>query len=211
MKKVTKKLAKEIATKFFGKAVKLVEDIDPTKQRVFYNDGYLFENGAVQLNVFPCFGGKGKGFEYPNEYPCGQVLVNRVVTCHLRYVDGEFERTLMYKQNDYRGVVRSIERDGRLSIPSEFWNRAGIQKLDKVEVLLTVQNEIIIFAAGYGRRDYIGIERIVGNNKQISIPAEYRRVLGLKANVEVEIFLTAQKEIIVKPYNKTSVQNVRTK
>ena len=63
MKKVTKKLAKEIATKFFGKAVKLVEDIDPTKQRVFYNDGYLFENGAVQLNVFPCFGGKGKGFE----------------------------------------------------------------------------------------------------------------------------------------------------
>lgn len=63
----------------------------------------------------------------------------------------EFERTLMYKQNDYRGVVRSIERDGRLSIPSEFWNRAGIQKLDKVEVLLTVQNEIIIFAAGYYR------------------------------------------------------------
>jgi len=59
----------------------------------------------------------------------------------------------MYKQNDYRGVVRSIERDGRLSIPSEFWKRAGIQKLDKVEVLLTVQNEIIIFAAGYGRRD----------------------------------------------------------
>ncbi len=48
----------------------------------------------------------------------------------------------MYGQNvrtnkDYRGVVRSIERDGRLSIPSEFWNRAGIQKLDKVEVLLT--------------------------------------------------------------------------
>ena len=122
----------------------------------------------------------------------------------------------MYGQNvrtnkDYRGVVRSIERDGRLSIPSEFWNRAGIQKANKVEVLLTVQNEIIIFAAGYGRRGYIGIERIVGNNKQISIPAEYRRVLGLKANVEVEIFLTAQKEIIVKPYNKTSVQNVRTK
>ena len=65
MKKVTKKLAKEIATKFFGKAVKLVEDIDPTKRRVIYNDGYLFENGAVQLNVFPCFGGKGKGFDYP--------------------------------------------------------------------------------------------------------------------------------------------------
>ena len=48
MKKVTKKLAKEIATKFFGKAVKLVEDIDPTKQRVFYNDGYLFSNRALQ-------------------------------------------------------------------------------------------------------------------------------------------------------------------
>ncbi len=111
---------------------------------------------------------------------------------------------------DYRGVVRSIERDGRLSIPSEFWNRAGIKKADKVEVLLTVQNEIIIFAAGQGNRGYIGIERIVGNNKQISIPAEYRRVLGLKADVEVEIFLTVQKEIIVKLYNQTSVQNVRT-
>lgn len=32
MKKVTKKLAKEIATKFFGRTVKLVEDIDPTKR-----------------------------------------------------------------------------------------------------------------------------------------------------------------------------------
>lgn len=120
----------------------------------------------------------------------------------------------MYGQNVrtdkyYRGVIRSIERDGRLSIPSEFWNRAGIKKADKVEVLLTVQNEIIIFAAGHGNRGYIGIERIVGNNKQISIPAEYRRVLGLQADVEVEIFLTVQKEIIVKLYNKTSVQNVR--
>lgn len=91
MKKITKKLAKEIATKFFGRTVKLVEDIDPTKQRVFYNDGYLFENGVVQLNLFPNYGGKGKGFDYPNEYPCGQVLVDRVVTCYLKYVDGEFE------------------------------------------------------------------------------------------------------------------------
>lgn len=130
--------------------------------------------------------------------------------------DEVFERNLTYVQNvrtdkDYRGVVRTIERDGRLSVPSEFWNRAGIKKSDKVEVLLTVQNEIIIFAAGRGRRGYIGIERIVGNNKQISIPAEYRRVIGLSAGVDVEIFLTAQKEIIVKLYNETSVQNVRTK
>ena len=91
MKKVTKKLAKEIATKFFGRPVKLVEDIDPTKQRVFYNDDYLFENGVVQLNVFPTYGGKGKGFDYPNEYPCGQVIVNRVVTCCLKYADGKIE------------------------------------------------------------------------------------------------------------------------
>lgn len=56
---------------------------------------------------------------------------------------GHFVRT----DKDYRGVVRSIERDGRLSIPSEFWNRAGIKKADKVEILLTAQNEIIIFAA----------------------------------------------------------------
>ncbi len=117
----------------------------------------------------------------------------------------------MYKHKDYRGVVRSIERDGRLSIPSEFWKSAGLKKSDKVEVLLTVHNEIIIFAAGHDNRGYIGIERIIGNNKQISIPAEYRRVLGLQADVEVEIFLTAQKEIIVKLYKETSVQNVRTK
>lgn len=111
----------------------------------------------------------------------------------------------MYVQNvrtkkDFRGAVRSLERDGRLSIPSEFWKRAGIKKADKVEVLLTVQKELIIFAAGQGSRDYIGIERIVGNNKQISIPAEYRRVLGLQPGGEVEIFLTTRKEIIVKPY-----------
>lgn len=91
MKKVTKKLAKEIATKFFGRNVKLVEDIGPTKQRVFYSDGYLFECGAVQLNVFPCFGGKGKGFDYPNEYPYGQVFVQNCCICGLKYVDGEFE------------------------------------------------------------------------------------------------------------------------
>lgn len=107
MKKVTKKLAKEIATKFFGRAVKLVEDIEPTKQRVIYNDGYLFENGAVHLNVFPCFGGKGKGFDYPNEYPCGQVLVNSVVMCYLKYVDGELE-TENYIHNEYEELRNAL-------------------------------------------------------------------------------------------------------
>lgn len=49
MKKVTKKLAKEIATKFFGKAVKLVEDIDPTKQRVFFNDGLRMQVHSLSV------------------------------------------------------------------------------------------------------------------------------------------------------------------
>ncbi len=69
LKKVSKSLAKEIAVKFFGRAVKIVEDVDPTRRRVFYGDGYIFKSGAVMIDIFPYFGGAGKDFEYPNEYP----------------------------------------------------------------------------------------------------------------------------------------------
>lgn len=105
---------------------------------------------------------------------------------------------------DYRGVVRTIGSDERLSVPSEFWKRAGLKNGDKIEFLLSAQNEIIIFDAAhhnearYFRKGYIGIERRVGH--KISIPAEFRRVIGLSAGVDVEIFLTTQKEIIVKLY-----------
>lgn len=108
----------------------------------------------------------------------------------------------MSDNKSFRGIIRPIGKDGRLSIPSEFWKRIGIKRLDKVEILLTVQNELIIFAAGRGRWGYFGIERIVGTNLQISIPAEYRHLLGLQSNTDVEIFLTTQNEIMVKPYNK---------
>lgn len=90
-KKVTKTLAKEIAAKFFGKAVKPVEDIDPTKRRVFYDDGYIFKSGAVMLTIFPYYGGEGKDFNYPNEYPFGHIDVNNECFGFLKYVDGEIE------------------------------------------------------------------------------------------------------------------------
>ena len=107
----------------------MVEDIDPTKRCVFYNDGYLFENGAVQLNVFPCFGGKGKGFDYPNEYPCGQVLVNRVVTCHLRYVDEELRNALF----TIHGLLEDAIDESKININFD-WEDKWIVK-DKSKLL----------------------------------------------------------------------------
>lgn len=91
-KKVTKALAKEIAAKFFGRTVKLVEDVDPTRRRVFYGDGYVFDDGLVRLVVFPYFGGKSEDFGYPNnKYPYGQVFINNDCSRVLQYVDGKFE------------------------------------------------------------------------------------------------------------------------
>ncbi len=110
MKKVTKTLAKEIAAKFFGRTVKLAEDVNPTKHRVFYNDGYVFVNGAVLLTIFPYYGGTGKDFEYPNEYPYGQVFVQNCCICGLKYVDGTFEteNSLHTQYEECRDALRAI-------------------------------------------------------------------------------------------------------
>lgn len=109
-KKVTKALAKEIAAKFFGRTVKLVEDVNPTKRRVFYNDGYVFESGAVLLTIFPYYNGAGKDFEYPNEYPYGQVFVQNCCICGLKYVDGtlETENCLKNEHEELRDTLRNI-------------------------------------------------------------------------------------------------------
>lgn len=49
-KKVTKSLAKAMAAKFFGRTVKSVEDVDPDKWHIFYNDGYIFERSYQSLH-----------------------------------------------------------------------------------------------------------------------------------------------------------------
>lgn len=110
MKKVTKALAKEIAAKFFGRTVKLVEDVNPTKHHVFYGDGYVFESGAVLLTIFPYYGGDGKDFEYPNEYPYGQVFVQNCCICSVKYVDGtvETENSLHNEYEELRDTLRAI-------------------------------------------------------------------------------------------------------
>ena len=109
-KKVTKALAKEIAAKFFGKTVKLDEDVDPTTRRVFHGDGYIFKSGAVMLDIFPYFGGAGKDFEYPNEYPYGQIFVQNCCIGDFKYVDGEFEteNSLHNEYEELRDALRDI-------------------------------------------------------------------------------------------------------
>lgn len=102
LKKVTKTLAKEIAAKFFGRTVKLVEDVDPTRRRVFYGDGYVFDDGLVRLVVFPYFGGQSEGFVYPNnKYPYGQVCINSDCTSEFLYIDGKFEtQNILTEEHD---------------------------------------------------------------------------------------------------------------
>lgn len=109
-KKVTKALAREIAAKFFGRTVKLVEDVDPTKRRVFYSDGYIFKSGAVMLDIFPYYSGAGKDFEYPNEYPYGQIVVQGCCIGDFKYVDGEFEteNILHNEYEELRDTLRDI-------------------------------------------------------------------------------------------------------
>lgn len=92
LKKVSKSLAKEIAAKFFGRTVKLVVDVHPDKRRIFYDDGYVFDDGLVRLVVFPYFGGKNEVFGYPNnKYPYGQVFIANDCTRVFQYVEGKFE------------------------------------------------------------------------------------------------------------------------
>lgn len=105
-KKVTKSLAKEIAAKFFGRTVKSVEDVDPEKRRIFYNDGYIFENGEVMLNVFPYFGGEGK-----DECPVAQVFINHDCAGRLKYIDGvfEYENALHNEYEELQNILYTLK------------------------------------------------------------------------------------------------------
>ena len=110
----------------------------------------------------------------------------------------------MIKQHDnnYLGVVRQIMSDGRLCVPIEYWRRIGVKKNDRVQILLTVRKEMIVFPSWDNRYQYIGIDRVVGYNGQICIPAEYRQILKVAANNQLEILLTQNQEIIIKPYQR---------
>lgn len=110
---------------------------------------------------------------------------------------------MMTKQNDnnYLGVVRQIMDDGRLCIPAEYWKRIGVKKNDQVQILLTRKREMLIFPSEDKRHRFIGVDRVIGSNGQICIPAEYRQVLNVATNKQLEILLTQKQEIIIRPYN----------
>lgn len=102
---------------------------------------------------------------------------------------------------EYHGVLRSMEKNGRVCVPIEFWRMAGIRTSDKVSVILSAQKEIIVAAVTNNVRGYIGAERIVAANGQIAVPISYRRTVGLECGGKVEVFLSSQKEIIMKACN----------
>lgn len=141
MKKVTKKLAKEIATKFFGRNVQLVEGIDEQQQRGFYGEGYLFESGAVQLNVFPYYEGSGKDFNYPNKYPFAQIIIDHSVTHSAKYIDGQFE-TENGLANDYdelrnefftlKGYLEDAINESKIDANSDFLDRYIVKDKSKL-------------------------------------------------------------------------------
>lgn len=150
-KKVTKALAKEIAAKFFGKTVKLVEDVNPTKRRVFYNDGYVFVSGAVLLDIFPYYGGEGKDFEYPNAYPYGQVFVQNCCICSLKYVDGTFEteNSLYSQYEEVRDALCNISgwledaiEESKIDINSDFTDRWIVKDKAKLLKILKLSKAI---------------------------------------------------------------------
>lgn len=64
-KKVTKKLAMEIAAKFFGRT------IQPKDQ----DNGYVFVEGLIKLEVFPYYQAVSESV-LSKEYPYGQVFIN---------------------------------------------------------------------------------------------------------------------------------------
>lgn len=142
-KKVTKTLAKEIAAKFFGRSVKLVEDVHPEKRRIFYGEGYVFDDGLVRLVVFPYFGGQSKDFGYPNnKYPYGQVFIDNECTRIIQYVDGKFEtENCIYNENEelrnalftIRGLLEEAIDEKKIVFGSD-WGDKWIVK-DKAKLL----------------------------------------------------------------------------
>lgn len=146
MKKVTKKLAKEIATKFFGRNMQLVEDVDEQQQHGFYGEGYIFESGAVQLNVFPYFDGAGKDFNYPNKYPFAQIIIDHWVTHSIKYIDGQFE-TENSLVNDYdelrnefftlKGYLEDAIDESKIDANSDFLDKHIVK--DKAKLLTALK------------------------------------------------------------------------
>lgn len=140
-KKVTKALAKQIAAQFFGRKVKLVEDIDPDKRRIFYDDGYIFENGEVMLSVFPYFGGEGK-----EECPVAHVFINHSCAGSLSYVDGKFDFELSLHNDceelsdalyELKGLLEEAIDENKIN-PNFDWDDRWIVK-DKSKLLKALQ------------------------------------------------------------------------
>lgn len=142
LKKVTKTLAKEIATKFFGRAVNPVEDIGV---------GHLFKCGAIKIEVFPYFGGAGKDFRYPNEYPYGQVFVQGHCICDFKYVDGgiETENSLHNEYEELREALLDIQSllevaidAEKINVKSDFLDRWIVKDKAKLLKIVKLANDM---------------------------------------------------------------------
>ena len=118
-KKVTMKLAREIALKIFGKNVPCVHD------DIFGN--FEFKTGLVKLSIFPFYEGcYGK-------YPNGSIHVAHNYAGTITYMDGEIEfiQALREKYDLYENaaykLLQSVEFDEKYDTPAvDIIDRQGI-------------------------------------------------------------------------------------
>jgi len=128
LKKVTKALAKEIAAKFFGRTVKLVEGTDE----------YLFESGKVKLYVFPYFAIAGNAY--------ANVIINGSVECNLIYDNGEIEtenvliNESIELKNDLftlKGYLEDAIDESKIDVNSNFLDKHIVK--DKAKLLTALK------------------------------------------------------------------------
>ncbi|MDE5721995.1 MAG: AbrB/MazE/SpoVT family DNA-binding domain-containing protein [Clostridia bacterium] len=134
----------------------------------------------------------------PSKGNCGIGIFSVVPNSITEITEEQYAEEFAKASNQICGIVRSVTSDGRICVPSEFRHRAGIKTAGKVELFLTLMKEVIICTSENNTRDFVGIERPVAENGQISIPVEYRKAIGLGVGNKAEVFLNAQNEIIIK-------------
>lgn len=84
-KKVTLKLAKEIALKVFGRNVQ--------GERVDRLGEFRFKSGLIELAIFIVYGGYSE-----SKYPHGYICVGNDCAGHFEYKDGELEVTSILRE-----------------------------------------------------------------------------------------------------------------
>lgn len=116
--------------------------------------------------------------------------------------DKIFERNLARPlEGVCSGLQRTVEQQGRISLPTEYRKIVGICAFEFVEIWCSANLEIIVRRYKKRQNGKIrGVLRKVSNNGQICVPIEFRRWLGIVPTDKVEIFLYSNDEIRIKKF-----------